>query len=190
MPWGPGRLVYCRAEYPLAVKRLKSAIEQAEADGLLGDNIFGIGFFLPAQNPGRRRGLCLRRRNRAHRLHRRQAWANPGRGRPFPAQTGLWGKPTIINNVKTWSHIPPIMARGAEWYASIGTGNSKGTKVSALVGKINNAGLVEVPMGITLREMIYDIGGGIRRPEVQGRPDRRPLGRLHPGGAPGHPGGL
>ena len=80
---------------------------------------------------------------------------------PFPAQSGLWGKPTIINNVKTWSHIAPIMARGADWYASLGSGNSKGTTVFSLVGKVNNSGLVEVPLGITLREMIYEIGGGI-----------------------------
>jgi len=80
---------------------------------------------------------------------------------PFPAQSGLWGKPTTINNVKTWSHIAPIVARGADWYASFGSGNSKGTTVFSLVGKVNNSGLVEVPLGITLREMIYDLGGGI-----------------------------
>ena len=101
---------------------------------------------------------------------------------PFPAVKGLFGKPTILNNVETYANIPRIILNGADWFASMGTEKSKGTKVFALGGKINNTGLVEIPMGTTLREIVEDIGGGMpERQEVQGRPDRRPLRRLHPG---------
>ena len=109
----------------------------------------------------------------------------PPPGRPYPTVKGLWGKAhDDLNNVETWANIPAIIEPGADWYAAIGTENSKGTKVFSLVGKVNNTGLVEVPMGTTLREIIYDIGGGIRRQAVQGGPDRRALRRLHPQAVP------
>jgi NADH:ubiquinone oxidoreductase subunit F (NADH-binding)/(2Fe-2S) ferredoxin len=152
--------IYCRAEYPLAIHRLKIAIEQAEGLGLLGDDIFGTGFSF---------GLKIREGAGAFVCGEETALIASIEGKvgeprprpPFPAQSGLWGKPTIINNVKTWSHIAPIIIRGAGWYASMGTEKSKGTTVFALVGKVNNTGLVEIPMGISLRDMIFEIGGGI-----------------------------
>ena len=106
---------------------------------------------------------------------------------PYPAECGLWGKPTLINNVETLANIAPIIRNGADWFAGIGTEKSKGTKVFALAGKINNTGLIEVPMGITLREIVEEIGGGMRRwPALQGGADRRSVRRLHSGRAPGH----
>jgi NADH:ubiquinone oxidoreductase subunit F (NADH-binding)/(2Fe-2S) ferredoxin len=141
--------VYCRAEYPLALKRLEIAIKQAEELGLLGDNIReGAGAFVC----GEETALIASIEGKV---------GEPRQRPPFPAQSGLWEKPTIINNVKTWSHIAPIIVRGAEWYGSFGAPNNNGTTVFALVGKINDAGLVEIPLGTTLREMIFDIGGGI-----------------------------
>ena len=182
--------VYCRAEYPLAIEHLKTAITQAEAYGLLGENIFGSDFSFKLKiREGAGAFVCGEETALIASIEGRVGEPRPRP--PFPAQSGLWGKPTTINNVKTWSHIAPIIARGADWYASLGSGNSKGTTVFSLVGKVNNSGLVEVPLGITLREMIYDIGGGIIGDRaIQGGADRRPLGRLHPRGVPGHPGGL
>jgi NADP-reducing hydrogenase subunit HndC len=152
--------VYCRAEYPLAIKRLQIAIQQAEDLGLLGDNIFGSGFSFKLKiRKGAGAFVCGEETSLIASIEGKVGEPRPRP--PFPAQSGLWDKPTIINNVKTWSHIAPIMARGAEWYAGYGSETSKGTTVFALVGKVNNTGLVEIPLGITLREMIFEIGGGI-----------------------------
>jgi NADH:ubiquinone oxidoreductase subunit F (NADH-binding)/NAD-dependent dihydropyrimidine dehydrogenase PreA subunit/(2Fe-2S) ferredoxin len=152
--------IYCRAEYPLALKRLEIAIRQAEDRGLLGDNIFGSDFsFRLKIREGAGAFVCGEETALIASIEGKVG--EPRQRPPFPAQSGLWGKPTIINNVKTWSHIAPIIVRGPAWYGSFGTEKSKGTTVFALVGKINNAGLVEIPLGTTLREMIYDIGGGI-----------------------------
>ncbi|MBU4232729.1 MAG: NADH-quinone oxidoreductase subunit NuoF [Desulfobacterales bacterium] len=152
--------VYCRAEYPLAIDHLKTAISQAEGLGLLGEKIFGSDFsFTLKIREGAGAFVCGEETALIASIEGRVGEPRPRP--PFPAQSGLWGKPTTINNVKTWSHIAPIVARGADWYASFGSGNSKGTTVFSLVGKVNNSGLVEVPLGITLREMIYDLGGGI-----------------------------
>jgi NADH:ubiquinone oxidoreductase subunit F (NADH-binding)/(2Fe-2S) ferredoxin len=152
--------VYCRAEYPLAIEHLKTAIAQAEAYGLLGDQIFGTGFSFHLKiREGAGAFVCGEETALIASIEGRVGEPRPRP--PFPAQSGLWGMPTTINNVKTWSHIAPIIARGAEWYASRGSESSRGTTVFSLVGKINSSGLVEVPLGITLREMIYELGGGI-----------------------------
>ena len=152
--------IYCRAEYPLAIHRLKIAIDQAEKLGLLGDNIFGTNFSFKLKiREGAGAFVCGEETSLIASIEGKVGEPRPRP--PFPAQSGLWGKPTIINNVKTWSHIAPIMVRGSEWYSKYGTKGSPGTTVFALVGKVNNTGLVEIPLGITLREMIFDIGGGI-----------------------------
>jgi NADH:ubiquinone oxidoreductase subunit F (NADH-binding)/(2Fe-2S) ferredoxin/Pyruvate/2-oxoacid:ferredoxin oxidoreductase delta subunit len=152
--------IYCRAEYPLAIHRLRIAIAQAEEMGLLGDGIFGRDFSFSLKiREGAGAFVCGEETALIASIEGRVGEPRPRP--PFPAQSGLWGKPTNINNVKTWSHIAPIIARGSAWYASYGTGKSKGTTVFSLVGKVNNTGLVEVPLGITLREMIFEIGGGI-----------------------------
>ena len=152
--------IYCRAEYPLAIHRLKIAIAQAEKFGLLGDNIFGSNFSFKLKiREGAGAFVCGEETSLIASIEGKVGEPRPRP--PFPAQSGLWGKPTIINNVKTWSHIAPIVVRGAKWYSSYGTKTSKGTTVFSLVGKVKNTGLVEVPLGITLREMIFDIGGGI-----------------------------
>jgi len=152
--------LYVRTEYPLAIKRLHIALAQAEEYGLLGTNILGTGFnFTVRIFRGAGAFVCGEETALLASLESR---VGEPRGKPpFPAQSGLWGKPTNINNVKTWANIAPIIQNGAEWFNSIGTKTSKGTMIFSLVGKINNSGLVEVPMGITLRKMIYDIGGGI-----------------------------
>jgi len=152
--------VYVRAEYPLAVEHLKVALQQAEELGLLGENILGSGLsFRIKVVQGAGAFVCGEETALIASIEGRVGEPKPRP--PYPVQSGLWGKPTVINNVKTWASVPQIINRGADWYASIGTERSKGTMVFSLVGKINNTGLVEVPMGITLREMIYDIGGGI-----------------------------
>ncbi|MBI1738756.1 MAG: NADH-quinone oxidoreductase subunit NuoF [Acidobacteria bacterium] len=152
--------VYVRAEYPLAVEHLRIALRQAEELGLLGENILGTGFkFRIKVVQGAGAFVCGEETALIASIEGRVGEPTPRP--PFPVQSGLWGKPTIINNVKTWASVPQIINRGADWYAGIGTERSKGTMVFSLVGKINNTGLVEVPMGITLREMIYIIGGGI-----------------------------
>ena len=152
--------IYCRAEYPLAIERLKIAISQAEDYGLLGENIFGKPFsFTLKIREGAGAFVCGEETSLIASIEGKVGEPRPRP--PFPAQSGLWGKPTVINNVKTWSHIGPIIARGAGWYAKYGRGESKGTTVFSLVGKVNNSGLVEVPLGISLNEMIYDLGGGI-----------------------------
>jgi len=152
--------VYIRAEYPLAVERLDHAIKQAREYGLLGKNIFGTGFDFDVEiRVGAGAFVCGEETALLASIEGRRGEPKPKP--PFPAQAGLWGKPTVINNVETWANVPPIILRGAEWFASIGTEKSKGTKVFALAGKIVNTGLVEVPMGTSLGEIIYDIGGGI-----------------------------
>lgn len=152
--------IYVRSEYPLALKRLHIALEQARAYGLLGDNIFGTGFdFHLEVIPGAGAFVCGEETALMASIEGKVGRPRPRP--PYPAEKGLWGKPTCINNVETWANIAGIILKGSGWYNSIGTETSKGTKIFSLVGKINNTGLVEVPMGITLREIIYDIGGGI-----------------------------
>jgi len=152
--------IYCRAEYPLAIKRLRIAIKQAEEKGFLGKNILGSRFnFVVHIKEGAGAFVCGEETALMASIEGKRGM--PRSRPPFPAQSGLWGKPTTINNVKSLASIPVIISRGADWYASIGTEKSKGTVVFALTGKIANAGLVEIPMGITLRELIFEIGGGI-----------------------------
>jgi len=153
--------IYVRMEYPLAVKNVTRAIDQAKKLGLLGESILGsefgfdihvfkgAGAFVSGEETSLMASIEGRR-------------AFPRQRPPYPAQEGLWGKPTNINNVETWANVPLIISKGAEWYSKIGTRGSKGTKIFSLVGKINNTGLVEVPMGMTLREIINDIGGGVK----------------------------
>jgi NADH-quinone oxidoreductase subunit F len=153
--------VYVRMEYPLAVKNITLALEEARKTDLLGSSVLGsefrfdihifrgAGAFVSGEETSLMASIEGRR-------------AFPRQRPPFPAQEGLWGKPTNINNVETWANVPMIINKGADWYSQIGTKRSKGTKIFSLVGKINNTGLVEVPMGITLKEIIYDIGGGIK----------------------------
>ena len=153
-------LVYIRAEYPLAIQRLLKAIDQAREYGLLGKNIMGSGFDFDIElKYGAGAFVCGEETALIHSMegHRGEPTVKP----PFPAESGYYEKPTNVNNVETLANIPVIITKGAEWFASIGTENSKGTKVFALAGKIRNVGLIEVPMGTTLREVIYDIGGGI-----------------------------
>lgn len=154
-------LIYIRAEYPLAVARLKTAIAQAREYGLLGKNILGSGFDFDLEiRYGAGAFVCGEETALIHSMEglRGEPTVKP----PFPAESGFRGKPTNVNNVETFACISPIILKGAAWFASIGTEKSKGTKVFALAGKINNVGLIEVPMGTTLREVIFDIGGGIR----------------------------
>jgi len=152
--------IYIRAEYPLATKRLEIAIKQAKEYGLVGENIFGTDFsFNVHVKQGAGAFVCGEETSLIGSIEGRPP--EPRQRPPFPAQAGLWGKPTNINNVETWANVPNIINRGAKWFSAIGTEKSKGTKVFSLVGKINNTGLVEVPMGITIREIVYNIGGGI-----------------------------
>jgi len=152
--------IYIRAEYPLAVKILKKAIKQAEDYGFLGKNIFNSGFDFTVQiNRGGGAFVCGE--STALMASIEGKVGEPRAKHIHTIESGLWGKPTNLNNVETWANVPLIIAKGADWYAKIGTKESKGTKVFSLVGKIENTGLVEVPMGITLKEIIYDIGGGV-----------------------------
>jgi len=152
--------IYVRIEYPLAIERVTLAIEQAREYGLLGEDIFGSGFNFDI-NVFRGAGafVCGEETSLIASIEGRTP--EPRIRPPYPAQSGLWGKPTNINNVETWANVPVIINWGSKWFADIGTETSKGTKVFSLAGNINNAGLVEVPMGITLRQMVDDIGGGI-----------------------------
>lgn len=151
--------VYVRAEYPIAVKRLEIAIDQAKKEGLLGKDIFGSGFDFDVEiRLGAGAFVCGEETALIASIEGKRGMSR--NKPPFPANKGLWGKPTIINNVETLSNIPQIINKGAEWFRSFGTEKSPGTKVFALGGKINNTGLVEIPMGTTLEEVIYDIGGG------------------------------
>ena len=152
--------IYIRAEYPIAVQRLQIAIDQAKEYGMLGDDIFGTGFSFDVElRLGAGAFVCGEETALMTSIegHRGEPRPRP----PFPAVKGLWGKPTILNNVETYANIPVIINNGVEWFTSIGTEKSKGTKVFALGGKIHNTGLVEVPMGTTLREVVEEIGGGI-----------------------------
>ena len=152
--------IYCRAEYPLAIKRLRQAISQAEEAGLLGEHILGTDFnFRIHIKEGAGAFVCGEETALMQSIEGNRGMPRPRP--PFPAVKGLWGKPSNINNVETFANIPYIFRVGAEEFAKLGTEKSKGTKVFALTGKINNTGLAEVPMGITMREIIFDIGGGI-----------------------------
>ena len=151
--------VYCRAEYPIAVKRLQIAIKQAREYGLLGKNIFGTDFSFDMDvRLGAGAFVCGEETALMNSIEGMRGEPRPRP--PFPAVKGLFGQPTILNNVETYANVPQIINKGADWFCTMGTEKSKGTKVFALGGKINNTGLVEVPMGTTLREVIYDIGGG------------------------------
>ena len=152
--------IYVRAEYPIAVQRLKIAIGQARDYGILGENIFGTDFSFDIEiRLGAGAFVCGEETALLESIEGKRG--QPRVKPPYPATSGLWGKPTLINNVETYANIAQIILKGPEWYSSIGTENSKGTKVFALGGNVNNVGLVEVPMGTTLREIVYDIGGGI-----------------------------
>ena len=153
--------IYIRAEYPLAIERLKVALSQMEESGLLGENILGSGFkFRLHIKEGAGAFVCGEETAMMASIEGNRGMPRPRP--PFPAQSGLWGMPTNINNVETWANVSAIIQKGANWYASYGTEKSKGTKTFSLVGKVMRTGLIEVPMGITLREIIYGIGGGIQ----------------------------
>ena len=168
--------VYVRGEYPLAVTNLSVALAQSRERGLLGEDILGSGFSFDVDIVrgagafvcGEETGLIASVQGDI---------GSPRQRPPYPAQEGIWGKPTNINNVETWANVPVIIERGADWFAAIGTETSKGTKVFSLVGKVRNTGLVEVPMGTTLREIVYDIGGGV--------PKKRRLKAVQTGGPSG-----
>ena len=154
-------LIYIRAEYPLAIKRLRIAIDQAREYGLLGENILDSGFSFDVElRYGAGAFVCGEETALIHSMEGKRG--EPTVKPPFPAESGYRGKPTNVNNVETFANVPVIILKGANWFSSIGTEKSKGTKVFALAGKINNVGLIEVPMGTTLREVIFDIGGGIK----------------------------
>jgi NADH:ubiquinone oxidoreductase subunit F (NADH-binding)/(2Fe-2S) ferredoxin/Pyruvate/2-oxoacid:ferredoxin oxidoreductase delta subunit len=170
-------IVYVRTEYPLAIKNLRIAIEQAEGANFLGEDILGSGFdFSVRICQGAGAFVCGEETALIASIEGERS-PEPRIRPPYPAESGLWGMPTNINNVETWASVPLIVNKGAEWYAAIGTEKSKGTKIFSLVGKVNNTGLVEVPMGITLREIIYDIGGGI--------PDNKKFKAVQTGGPSG-----
>ena len=168
--------IYCRAEYPLAVKRLKTAIKQAERLGLVGQAIMGSTFnFTVEVRLGAGAFVCGEETALIHSIEGRRGSPRPRP--PFPAQSGLWDCPTLINNVETLANIAPIVRKGGEWFASIGTEKSKGTKVFALAGRVNNTGLIEVPMGTKLRDIIFALGNGI--------PDGRKFKAVQTGGPSG-----
>jgi NADH-quinone oxidoreductase subunit F/NADP-reducing hydrogenase subunit HndC len=154
-------LVYIRAEYPLAIERLKIAMKQAREYGFLGEDILGSGFSFDIEiRYGAGAFVCGEETALIHSMEglRGEPTVKP----PFPSESGFFGKPTNVNNVETYANVAPIILKGADWFSGIGTARSKGTKVFALAGKINNVGLIEVPMGTTLREVIYEIGGGVK----------------------------
>jgi bidirectional [NiFe] hydrogenase diaphorase subunit len=152
--------LYVRAEYPLAVKRLQMAIKQAQKHNLLGANILGTPFSFKVEvRLGAGAFVCGEETALIASIEGKRGTPRPRP--PFPAESGLWGQPTLINNVESYSNIPPLIRHGAEWFASIGTEKSKGTKVFAMSGQISNTGLIEVPMGTSLRDIVFDIGGGI-----------------------------
>jgi len=168
--------IYVRAEYPLAIKNLKTAIRQAQHHGLLGTNIFGTTFsFNVDLRLGAGAFVCGEETALIASIEGRRGM--PRTRPPYPAAEGLWGEPTLINNVETFANIPPIIRNGGDWFARIGTEKSKGTKVFALAGRVANTGLIEVPMGITLREIVFEIGGGI--------PDGRQFKAVQTGGPSG-----
>ncbi|MFO7895068.1 MAG: NADH-ubiquinone oxidoreductase-F iron-sulfur binding region domain-containing protein [Longimicrobiales bacterium] len=153
--------VYCRAEYPLAIERLRIGIEQMREVGLLGDDVLGSGFSFDIQiKEGAGAFVCGEETALIASIEGERGMPRPRP--PYPATHGLFGKPTNINNVESWGTVPLIVQRGADWFTSLGTEESKGTKIFSLVGKVNNTGLVEVPMGMELRELVYGIGGGVK----------------------------
>jgi bidirectional [NiFe] hydrogenase diaphorase subunit len=168
--------IYVRAEYPLAVKRLGIAIREARHMGLLGSAIGGTTFNFDIElRMGGGAFVCGEETALIASIEGKRGTPRPRP--PYPAQAGLWNMPTLINNVETYANVPPIIRRGGQWYASMGTAKSKGTKVFALTGRVKNTGLIEVPMGMTLREIIFDIGGGI--------PDGRRFKAVQTGGPSG-----
>jgi NADH:ubiquinone oxidoreductase subunit F (NADH-binding)/(2Fe-2S) ferredoxin/NAD-dependent dihydropyrimidine dehydrogenase PreA subunit len=168
--------IYIRHEYPLALKRMDIAVSQAREKGLLGRNILGLGFDFDVEIV-QGAGAFVSGEETALIASVEGRIAMPQQRPPYPAQKGLWGKPTVVNNVETWATVPNIIRRGSKWFSGLGTKTSKGTKIFSLVGKINNTGLVEVPMGITLKDIIYGIGGGI--------PDGRKFKAIQIGGPSG-----
>ena len=153
--------VYCRAEYPLAVKTLNIAIQQARDFGLLGENIMGSGFSFDLEvRMGAGAFVCGEETALIASIEGKRGEPTPRP--PFPAVKGVWGKPTNNNNVETYANVPQIILKGADWFASMGTEKSKGTKTFAVGGDVKNAGLIEVPIGMTIREVVYDVGGGIK----------------------------
>ncbi len=167
---------YIRCEYPLAISRIENAIQQCREKNILGKNILGSGFDFDLEiRLGAGAFVCGEETALIHSIEGRRG--QPRMRPPYPSEEGLWGHPTCINNVETWANVPVIMLYGSDWFSRIGTEGSRGTKVFALAGKVNNTGLVEVPMGTTLREIIYDIGGGI--------PDGRELKAVQTGGPSG-----
>ncbi len=168
--------IYVRAEYPLAIHRLNIAIEQARNYGLLGKDILGSGFdFDISIYPGAGAFVCGESTALMYSLEGRRGM--PRIKPPRSTEAGLWGQPTVLNNVETFANVPPILLKGGQWFASLGTEGSKGTKVFALTGTVNNVGLIEVPMGTTLRKIVYDIGGGI--------PEKREFKAVQIGGPSG-----
>ena len=166
--------IYVRNEYPLAIEILEHAIDEAEKRGLLGENIFGSGWsFHVTLRRGAGAYICGEETALIESLEGHSG--EPRTRPPYPVTHGLWGKPTVVNNVKTWASVPPILTRGADWYAAMGTKRTPGTTIFSLEGAVKNAGLVEVPFGMTLREVVYDIGGGVS--------GDRPLKALQAGGA-------
>jgi bidirectional [NiFe] hydrogenase diaphorase subunit len=158
--------IYARAEYPLAIQRLQKAIQQAKKYGLLGSQVFESSFDFKIEiRIGAGAFVCGEETALIHSIEGGRG--NPRPRPPYPAESGLWGCPTLINNVETYANITPIIRRGADWYSQIGTATSKGTKVFALTGKIQNTGLIEVPMGTTLRQIVEDMGGGVPEGQVK-----------------------
>jgi NADH:ubiquinone oxidoreductase subunit F (NADH-binding) len=152
--------LYVRAEYPIAIKTLRVAIEQARAYGLLGENIFDSGFDFDLEvRMGAGAFVCGEETALMQSIEGKRG--QPRTRPPFPAESGLWGHPTNINNVETYANVPQIFLNGGEWFASMGTEKSKGTKTFAIAGKVKRTGLIEVPLGITVREVVYDVGGGV-----------------------------
>jgi len=169
-------IIYIRAEYPLAIKRLEKAIAEARQHGFLGEHIFGTDFSFDIEiRLGAGAFVCGEETALIHSIEGVRGMPRPRP--PYPSVSGLFGKPTLINNVETWANIPVIILDGGDWFSSIGTKTSKGTKVFALAGKVLNTGLVEVPMGTTLRQIVYDIGGGI--------PNNKKLKAIQTGGPSG-----
>ena len=175
--------IYVRHEYPLAIKTLQSAIQQAEEAGLIGKNILGTGFdFTVHIREGAGAFVCGESTSLVASLEGERGFPRPRPPRLSERGGGAWGYPSNLNNVETYACVPPIIEKGADWFLSIGTQGSPGTKVFSLTGKVRNTGLVEVPMGITLREIIYRYRRrNYRGQEIQGRADRRTFRRLYPG---------
>ncbi len=175
--------IYVRAEYPLAIQRLRVAIRQAERAGLLGNEIAGTTFnFSVAVRLGAGAFVCGEETALMASIEGKRGQPRPRP--PYPAESGLYGKPTLINNVETFANVAPIIRKGSTWFSAIGTEKSKGTKVFALAGDIQNTGLVEVPMGLTLRDVVFDIGGGVPNGSFKAVQTGGPSGGCIPAAAP------